>query len=89
MSHELALCLHGLLKLEFDFFLLPVMVYNVPHDFFFALLQLILGLDVLDDELLDRDGAVLVDVDLVEDLVHDLVAHLVVKDLLRTSKKVT
>ena len=65
------------------------MVDNIPHDFFFTLLQFILGLDVLDDELLDRDGAVLVDIDLVEDLVHDLVAHLVVKDLLRTSKKVT
>ena len=65
------------------------MVDNIPHDFFFTLLQFILGLDVLDDELFDGNGAVLVDIDLVEDLVHDLVAHLVVKDLLRTSKKVT
>ena len=65
------------------------MVDNIPHDFFFTLLQFILGLDVLDDELLDRDGAVLVDIDLVEDLVHDLVAHLVVQDLLQMANKIT
>ena len=65
------------------------MVDNIPHDFFFTLLQFILGLDVLDDELFDGNGAVLVDIDLVEDLVHDLVAHLVVQDLLQMANKIT
>ena len=64
------------------------MVDNIPHDFFFTLLQFILGLDVLDDKLFDGNGAVLVDIDLVEDLVHDLVAHLVVQDLLQMADKI-
>ena len=63
------------------------MVYNIPHDFFFTLLQFILGLNVLDDELFDCNGTVFVDIDLVEDLVHDLVAHLVVQDLLQMKSK--
>ena len=65
------------------------MVDNIPHDFFFTLLQFILCLDVLYDELFDGNGAVLVDIDLVEDLVHDLVAHLVVQDLLQMADKIT
>ena len=65
------------------------MVDNIPHDFFFTLLQFILRLDVLDDELFDGNGAVLVDIDLVEDLVHDLVAHLVVQNLLQMANNIT
>lgn len=65
------------------------MVDNIPHDFFFTLLQFILRLDVLDDELFDGNSAVLVDIDLVEDLVHDLIAHLVVQDLLQMANNIT
>ena len=81
-GHELSLSLHGLLQFEFDFFLLSMVVDDVAHDLLLALLQLVLRLNVLDDEFLDSNGSVFVDVDLVEDLVNDFVAHLVVQNLL-------
>ena len=81
-GHELSLGLHRLLQFEFDFFLLAMVVDNVAHDLLLALLQLVLRLDVLDDEFLDGDGSVFVDIDLIEDLVNDFVAHLVIQNLL-------
>ena len=66
-----------------------MVVHDVAHDLFLALLQLVLRLDVLDDEFLDGDGSVFVDIDLIEDLVNDFVPHLVIQNLLshKTNKR--
>ena len=83
LSHELAFSLHGLLKLEFNLLLLPVMIHDVPHHLVLPFLQFVLRLNVLYYELFNGNGAVFIDINLVENLVHNLVAHLVVEDLLR------
>ena len=82
-GHELSLSLHGFLELELNLFLLTVVIDDVSHDFLLSFLQFVLCVDVLQDEFFNGNLAVIVQVDLVEDLIDDLVAHVFVKDLLR------
>lgn len=62
------------------------MIDDVAHDFVFPLLQLVLRVDILHYELLNGDGAVIIQVDLVKDLIDDLVAHVLVMDLLHLNE---
>ena len=78
----MALSLHGLLELELNLFLLAIVIDDVAHDFVLSFLQLVLCINILDDEFLDGDLAVVIHVDLIKDLIDDLVAHVFVKDLL-------
>ena len=81
-SHELSLSLHGFLELELNLFLLTVVIDDVSHDFLLSFLQFVLSVDVLQDEFFNGNFAVIVQVDLVEDLIDNLVAHVFIEDLL-------
>ena len=83
-SHELSLSLHGFLELELNLFLLTVVIDDVSHDFLLSFLQFVLSVDVLQDEFFNGNFAVIVQVDLVEDLIDNLVAHVFIEDLLIT-----
>lgn len=85
----MALSLDSLLELESNLLLLAVVIDDVAHDFVFPLLQLVLRVDILHYELLNGDGAVIIQVDLVKDLIDDLVAHVLVMDLLKRTKKIS
>ena len=83
----MALSLHGLLELELNLFLLAIVIDDVAHDFVLSFLQLVLCINILDDEFLDGDLAVVIHVDLIKDLIDDLVAHVFVKDLLNDTNR--
>ena len=72
-GHEMSLSPHGLLKLELNFFLLPVVIDDVPHDFLLSLMKFVTGINVPHDEFFFRDQTIVINVNLVKYFVDNFI----------------
>ena len=62
--------------------MLAVMVNNIAHGLFLTFLQLALRVEVLCDELIDRNDIIIIEINLVEEFVDNFIASVFIMNLL-------